>query len=158
LLKSWNLRPCFIETFQVALTVYDELSVSFENPPTDPLGYNHVEGKLYCGRDAVELQFKTRDRAFRRSESTSVAFDYAEVERVEYVSKWFRPKVLVFQTRSPAKLDGFPGASVGRVELQVIASSLRDASKVAELIRFKQSEAFVAESESRLDRLRGREE
>ncbi len=134
--------------------MYDELSVSFENPATDPLGYDHVEGKLYCGRDAVELQFKVRDRAFRKGNALVVPFTYAEVERVEYFSKWFRPKVLVFQTRCPEKLDGFPGASVGRVELQVIEASRRDAAKVADLIRYRQSEAFVSESESRLSRLR----
>ncbi len=134
--------------------MYDELSVSFENPATDPLGYNHVEGKLYCGRDAVELQFKTRDRAFRKAEPTTVPFDYAEVEKVEYFAGWFRPKRLVLHTRSPEKLSGFPGASVGRVELNVLPASQRDAAKVADLIRFRQSEAFVAESESRLDRLR----
>lgn len=134
--------------------MYDELSVSFENPATDPLGYDHVEGKLYCGRDAVELQFKVRDRAFRKGNALVVPFTYAEVERVEYLSKWFRPKVLVFQTRCPEKLDGFPGASVGRVELQVIEASRRDAAKVADLIRYRQSDAFVSESESRLSRLR----
>ncbi|MBL9159564.1 MAG: hypothetical protein JNJ70_18925 [Verrucomicrobiales bacterium] len=134
--------------------MYDELSVSFENPATDPLGYDHVEGKLYCGRDAVELQFKVRDRAFRKGNALVVPFTYAEVERVEYLSKWFRPKVLVFQTRCPEKLDDFPGASVGRVELQVIEASRRDAAKVADLIRYRQSEAFVSESESRLSRLR----
>jgi len=138
--------------------VYDELSVNFENPATDPMGYNHVEGKLYCGRDAVELQFKMRDRAFRKSESHVVAFDYAEVEKVVYESGWFRPKILTFQTRSPEKLDRFPGASVGKVELRVAQGSHRDAGRVAELIRYRQSEAFVAESESRLDRLRKQEE
>jgi hypothetical protein len=134
--------------------VYDELSISFENPATDPLGYDHVEGKLYCGRDVVELQFKVRDRAFRKTSAQVVSFDYSEIERVEYLARWFRPKVLVFQTRCPEKLDGFPGASVGRVELQVIDGSKADAAKVAELIRYKQSEAFVSESESRLSRLR----
>lgn len=134
--------------------MYDELSVSFENPATDPMGYDHVEGKLYCGRDRIELQFKPRDRAFRKSETFAVPFEYAEVEKVEYHSGWFRPRILVFQTRSPEKLADFPGASVGRAELQVIRSSRRDASKVAALIRFKQSEAFLAESESRIDRLR----
>lgn len=134
--------------------MYDELSVSFENPATDALGYDHVCGKIYCGRDAVELQFKVKDRAFRKNESQTVRFEYAEVETVHLVSRWFRPKILVFQTRCPAKLDGFPGAKVGRVELQVTAASLVDAGKVADLIRFKQSEAFLAESEDRLSRLR----
>jgi hypothetical protein len=134
--------------------VYDEISVSFENPATDPLGYDHVAGKLYCGRDAVELQFKVKDRAFRKNESTTVRFLYAEVEQVQMVVRWFRPRILIFQTRSPEKLDGFPGSKVGRVELQVVPSSVGEARKVADLIRFKQSEAFVAESEERLNRLR----
>lgn len=142
------------ETPQDKTNVYDELSISFENPASDPLGYGHVDGKLYCGRDAVELQFKLRDRAFRKSEAQTVAFDYGEVERVDYRSGWFRPKVLVFATRRPAKLDAFPGAAVGRVELHVVPTSRRDAAKVADLIRFRQSEAFVRESESRLERLR----
>ncbi len=137
--------------------MYDEISISFENAATDPLGYNHVEGKLYCGRDTVELQYKTRDRAFRKAAPVSVPFDYSEVEKVEYRSGWFRPKILVFQTRSPAKLEGFPGASVGRAELCVIPASRRDAAKVADFIRFKQSEAFLAESETRLDRIRSSE-
>jgi len=134
--------------------VYDELSISFENPATDPLGYDHVAGKLYCGRDAVELQFRVKDRAFRKNESITVPFTYAEVELVQLVVRWFRPRVLVFQTRCPDKLDGFPGSKVGRVELHVIATSINEARKVADLIRFKQSEAFVAESEERLNRLR----
>ena len=134
--------------------MYDELSISFENPATDPLGYDHVEGKLYCGRDRVELQYKVRERAFRKTPARVVPFEYAEVEKVEYHAGWFRPKVLVFQIRCPEKLDGFPGASVGRVELQVIGGSRKDAAKVADLIRFKQSEAFVSESEARLSRLR----
>lgn len=133
--------------------MYDELSISFENPATDAMGYEHVEGKLYCGRDKVELQFKQKDRAFRKNETHTVEFGYGEVEKVEFISRWFRPKILIFQTRSPEKLDSFPGANVGRVELQVISDSVKDARKVAQLIEFKQSEAFVEESERRLDRL-----
>lgn len=134
--------------------MYDELSISFENPATDPLGYDHVAGKLYCGRDALELQYRVKDRAFRKGESIIVPFTYAEVELVQLVVRWFRPRALIFQTRYPEKLDGFPGSKVGRVELQVIPDSVNDARKVAELIRYKQSEAFVAESEERLNRLR----
>ena len=133
--------------------MYDELSISFENPATDAMGYEHVEGKLYCGRDQVELQFKQKDRAFRKNETHRVKFDYGEVEKVTFVSRWFKPKMLIFQTRSPEKLDLFPGANVGRVELQVIDTSIKDARKVARLIEYKQSEAFLEESERRLDRL-----
>lgn len=134
--------------------MFDELSVQFDNPADDPLGYNFVEGKLTCGRDLVELHFRQRDRAFRKGETRTVTFEYGEIEKVEYLSGWFRPKTLVLQTRFPRKLDGFPGASVGRVVLHVLAASRGDARKLAGLVELRQSEAFVAESEERLRRLR----
>ena len=40
--------------------VIDELSVYFDNPATDALGYQHVEGFLRCGRDHAELHFKEK--------------------------------------------------------------------------------------------------
>jgi len=132
--------------------VYDELSVSFENPATDAMGYDKVEGKLYCGRDDIRLQFKREDRAFRKSEPQTVEIEYGEVEKVEFISRWFQPKRLVFETRSPEKLAEFPGAGVGKLALYVTDESKRDARKVAGLIRFRQSEAFLAEAEERLDR------
>ncbi|MDF1861355.1 MAG: hypothetical protein P1U87_14160 [Verrucomicrobiales bacterium] len=134
------------------MTVFDELSVSFENPATDAMGYDAVQGKLYCGVDGIQLQFKEKDRAFRKNEPVTIEFDYGEVEKTEYISKWFRPKVLVFQTRSPDRLAAFPGAKVGRVELQVLPESKAEAKKVAGLIDFKQSEAFLEETEARIDR------
>lgn len=127
--------------------VYDELSVSFGNPAPDPHGDNHVPGKLHCGRDGLELQFKASDRAFRKNEPLCVPFEYSEVERVEPVSRRFRPKDLVFQTRSPEKPDDLSGASVGRADLRVLPASRRDASNVAELIRFRRSGAFVTGSD-----------
>lgn len=137
--------------------MYDELSVPFENPATDPMGYNHVVGKLYCGRDSAELQFKVRDRAFRKTDPKVVRIEYGEVESVDYRHAWFRPSVLVFETRSPEKLSEFPGVHVGRIELQVIRGSRAEAKKVEALIRFKQSEAFLAESEKRLREKRSEE-
>jgi hypothetical protein len=134
--------------------VYDELSVSFENPATDPMGYNHVVGKLYCGRDYAELQFKVRDRAFKETDPKVVRIKYGEVESVDYSGGWFRPSVLILATRSPEKLSEFPGVHVGRIEFQVIRGSRSEAKKVEALIRFKQSEAFLAESEERLQEKR----
>lgn len=128
--------------------------MQFENPADDPLGYNHVEGKLTCGRDEVELHFRQRDRAFRKGETHTVVFGYGEIEKIQYQPRWFRPKLLVFQTRSPRKLDDFPGASVGRVNLHVVPASRGDAAKLESLVELRQSEAFVLESEERLRRLR----
>lgn len=116
------------------------------------MGYDAVQGKLYCGVDAIQLQFKEKDRAFRKNEPVTIEFGYGEVEKAEFISKWFRPKILVFQTRSPDRLAAFPGAKVGRVELQVLPESKTEAKKVAGLIDFKQSEAFLEETESRIER------
>lgn len=118
------------------------------------MGYNHVVGKLYCGRDYAELQFKVRDRAFRKTNSKVVRIEYGEVESVNYSQGWFRSSILIFETRSPDKLSEFPGVHVGRIELQVIRGSRGDAKGVEALIRFKQSEAFLAESEERLEERR----
>jgi hypothetical protein len=133
----------------------DELSVYFENPATDALGYEHVEGFLRCGRDFAELHFKERNRAFRKTEPITVQFDYAEIERVEYIDRWFRPKILVLRTSSPEKLKDFPGAVVGMVELQVIGKSKADAAKASAFLDYKQSEAYLRDSTERLSELRG---
>lgn len=132
--------------------VFDELSVSFENPAKDALGHQHVVGKLVCANDSLSLQFKERDRAFRKGEAKSVEFAYDEVERVEYVSKWFRPKLLILYTRSPEKLSIFPGADVGRVELQLEKSSYTHAKRVGSLVDLRQSEAMLLKSEERRSR------
>ena len=132
--------------------MYDKLSVSFENPATDAMGYQHIEGKLYYGRDWLELQFKEKDRSFRKGDTTVVRFDYREIESAEFISEWLQPKFLILQTRSPEKLDKFPGADVSRAELQVTRGSIKHAKRVADLIEFRQSESFLEESEDRLGR------
>lgn len=137
-----------------AINVYDELSISFDNPATDAMGYDHVSGKLYCGRDQLELQFKVKDRAFRKNEIRTVIFEYSEVESIEVISRWFYPKRLIFQTPKAERLEDFPGAQVGRIELQVLRDSSKSAEKIRGLIQYKQSEAFLAESETRLNQLR----
>ncbi len=128
----------------------DELAIYFENPARDALGYEHVSGCLRFGRDEVELTFDEKDRAFRKTPPVTVVFAYAEVIGVEYVSRWFQPKRLRFQTRSPEKLADFPGAEVGQVTLVVRPESRSAASKAPELVEFKRSEAWLAESEARL--------
>ncbi len=127
----------------------DELSVYFDNPATDSMGYNTVEGKLFCGRDKIELQYKQKDRAFKKNPAIVVEFDYSEVERVEFTTGWFKPRILIFKTRSPEKLEEFPGAKVGLVELHVTKPAVADAKKVATFIEYQQSEAFLEESDRR---------
>ena len=57
-------------------------------------------------------------------------------------------------TTCPEKLKNFPGADVGKVELQVSKKSIGDAKKVTSFIDYKHSEAYLIESNDRLDEKR----
>lgn len=132
----------------------DELAVYFENPAGDALGYEHVGGCLRFRRDDVELFFDEKDRAFRKTPPVTVTFAYAEIIRVEFVNRWFRPKVLILETTAPQKLTDFPGAAVGRVALTVVPSSHRDAARAAAFLEFKRSEASLKDTAGRFERER----
>lgn len=132
------------------MSIFDELSVSFENPATDAMGYDVVEGLLLCRSEELILQFKQRDRAFRKNPIQSTAFSYSEIEDVEYHSGWFKPKRLILRTSSPEKLSEFPGAGVGVVELLVKSESASRAKKVSGLVDFRKSEERLLESETRI--------
>lgn len=134
--------------------ITDELSIDFKNPATDALGYEGVQGKLRCQRDEVELQFDQDDRAFRKIPVVVRQIPYGQVESVEYIDRWFRPKLLIFKTKSPEYVDGFPGGEVGKLTLHVCRQSRKDAARLASLLEFKQSEAFLEESNARLERAR----
>ncbi|MBL9150894.1 MAG: hypothetical protein JNK37_00330 [Verrucomicrobiales bacterium] len=136
----------------------EELAIYFENPARDALGYEHVGGCLRFGRDGAELFFDEKDRAFRKIPPQTVAFDYLEIVRVSYQDRWFRPKVLVFETSSPAKLTDFPGAAVGRVELVVAPGSRAAAAKAPALVEFKRSEAQLARSAEQIESRLGKYE
>lgn len=132
--------------------MFEEISISFENPATDPMGFGAVTGKLSCLRDSVRLQFKEKDRAFRKNETQTVDLDYSEIETLELVAKWFRPVLFVLETRALEKLDVFPGSKVGRVEMFIPKSSKAVAKKMMNLITFQKSERFLIDSEKRMER------
>ena len=128
----------------------DELSIYFENPATDPLGHEEVEGKLTCHRDGVTLRFKQRDRAFRKNDAHVIEFAYSEVEAIEYSAKFFGPKTLTFRARETDKLKDFPGAEVSSVVLHVVKASREEAARAADFIDYRQSEAYLEEQDQRL--------
>ncbi|MEM6917133.1 MAG: hypothetical protein AAF491_11260 [Verrucomicrobiota bacterium] len=132
------------------LSVFDEISVSFENPALDAMGYNSVAGKLSCQKNELILQFKQKDRAFRKNPLFTVSFLYDEIELIEFHSRWFQPKRLVFQTSAAEKLKDFPGAGVGSVELFLERGSISQAKKIVGLVEFRKSEASLMRVESRL--------
>lgn len=134
----------------------DELSIFFENAATDPLGHDGVEGKVTFAPEKVILQFKQKDRAFKKHEAQQLELDYSEIESVQYQSPLLGPKLLSIATRGTAKrLKAFPGAEVSRVVLQVLKSSRDQASKAADYVEYRLSEAYLKERERNLSDLRG---
>lgn len=121
------------------------------------MGYDLVEGSLLCGHEELTLSFKQRDRAFRKNPLLSVTFAYAEIESIQFLSKWFQPKRIVLRTITTEKLEEFPGARVGEVELFVRKESIPQAKRVAELVEFRKSEARLEKAEMRIGRLEGEE-
>jgi hypothetical protein len=132
----------------------EELSIYFENPATDPLGHECVEGKVHCDRDCVTLRFKLKDRAFRKNEPEVIHLDYTEVEGMSYSSRFFGPKILTLRTRGTDKLKVFPGAEVEKVELHVVKHSRDAAQKAADFVEYRQSEAYLKEQDDRLSEAR----
>lgn len=132
----------------------DELSIYFDNPATDPLGHEAVAGKILCTEKAVEIHFKQKDRAFKNFRSKTIYLSYADVETARYEAKFFGPKTLVLTIRKSGNLSEFPGADVSRLELHVCKDSRSNAKKVAEYIGFRQSEAYLEESDRRLNETR----
>lgn len=132
--------------------MFEELSITFENPATDPMGHGEVSGRLTCLRDSLRLQFKQKDRAFRKHETRVVDFEYREIVKLEVESKWFRPARALLETRSMEKLEDFPGGEVGRIEMFLEKSSVDVARKMVGVIDFQRSEELLAESEDRMRR------
>ncbi|MDF1811068.1 MAG: hypothetical protein P1V20_02610 [Verrucomicrobiales bacterium] len=134
----------------------DELSIYFENPATDPLGHESVEGKLVFDRQGATLRYKQKDRAFRKNDPVVVQLAWSEVEAVSYTSKFFGPKILVFRTRGTDKLSGFPGSDVGKVKLHVSKDSRHDAKKAENFVEYWQSEDWLEEQDKNLSEKRNR--
>ncbi len=129
----------------------EELSINFEIPARDPLGREHVEGKLRCLETAVSLQFKIRDRTFHRSEPKEIEFSYGDIANFEYTGGWFAPKRLVLSTSDAEILHQLPGAEMGKVELFVSKDSRKDARKAAKLVEFQRSQSWVEKRQDRLE-------
>lgn len=137
------------------MTLFEEISVPFCNPPGDALGYDAVEGRLYCGLDRLELHFKQRDRAFRKNPHLLAEFAYSEIESLELSTPWLRPAVLSLSVRSSEKLADFPGAGVGRVDLRLVRGAAAVARKALGIVDFRRTEEALEATESRLERPRG---
>ena len=129
----------------------DELAVYFWIPAQDQMGYLHVDGKLRFLDDRIVLQFKVRDRVFKKSGNTleKIEFPYSEVEEVNYNPNWLTASRLILKTRDPATLEPVPGVELGRIDLRITRKSKRDARKIEKLVEYKTSEALAERSHER---------
>jgi hypothetical protein len=131
--------------------VGEKLSIYFWVPASDQLGHLHVDGKLRCLEDRVILQYKIRDRIFKKSgkELEKIEFPYSELEEVAFNPNWISASRLVLKTADPAILAKMPGADLGRIDMRITKKSKKDAAKMEKLVEFKRSEIEAQESHDR---------
>ncbi len=132
----------------------EEVSIYFDNPATDPLGHEHVEGRLFFGEQGISLDFKVKDRAFRKGEAGSIAFGYEDIESIRFTRRFLGPRILTLGLRSAVILEPFPGAEVGKARLHVTSASGEEAKKVESLVEYRKSEAYLSASHHRLEESR----
>jgi hypothetical protein len=139
--------------------VGETLSIYFWVPASDQLGHLHVDGKLRCLEDRVILQYKIKDRVFRKSgkELEKIEFPYSELEEVAFNPNWLTASRLMLKTSDPAILAKMPGTDLGRIDMRITKKSKKDAAKMEKLVEFKRSEYLAQESHDRWMRSAGEE-
>lgn len=112
-----------------------------------------MSGKLRCLEENVVIQYKIKDRVFKRVGQglEKIEFRYRELEKVEYLGGWFR-KRLMLKTRDPSTLEKMPGSDLGRVVMIVARKSRKEAEKIEAFVDFKQSLELAEESHERWER------
>ena len=135
----------------------EPITIYFEIPAADPMGREHVEGKIRGLEDEVLLHWKIRERTFTKGKHTAhrISLKYHEIEEVEFQGGWmfFRRSRLIFRVCEPARLEGMPGSATGRCVLRVAPKSRQDAGRLAKFLDYKVSEYRLTRSEDRLEEL-----
>jgi hypothetical protein len=134
----------------------EPISISFDIPATDPMGHEHVEGKIRGDDDQVILHWKIRERTFTKGthELHEVLLDYPDIHEVEFKkSFWSRKCQLIFKVCDPEKLEGMPGIHVGRCVFEIEKSARSDAERLAKFLEYKVSEFRREQSMERLNQL-----
>jgi hypothetical protein len=134
---------------------FEEIAVYFENPPDDPMGHEHVFGKLRATEDQVILHWKLQDRTFNKADTSlrSVELAYEEVESATLEGRLWFNKSLVFQVRDPSKFAEVPGADMGKLVLQIDGKSKRAAKAFLKRLDYKLAEAAARQMDERLSDL-----
>ena len=134
----------------------DPVNINFHCPPVDPLGKNHIIGKLRFLPDQVELSWRLKGNVFTggKSELIAIELPYGEIEQVELVKKWWKIRRLIFRVSDPKILGDIPVAKMGKLEMEIDDRSREEAKKLESLIDFKRSIFLLEAREERLKAMR----
>lgn len=134
----------------------DPVHINFHCPPVDPLGKEHVIGKLRFLPDHVDLSWSLKGNVFTggKGEMTTIDLPYSEIDHVELVKKWWKIRKLIFRVSNPQLLKDIPVAQMGKLEMEIDDRSREEAKKLAGLIDFKKSIFLLDAQEERLKSMR----
>lgn len=134
----------------------DPVNINFQCPAADPLGREHVIGKLRFLPDEVELSWRLKGNVFTggKSEMNSIVLPYGEIEHVELVKKWWKIRSLIFRVSDPKLLGDIPVSQMGKLEMEIDDRSREEAKKLESLIDFKRSIFLFDAQEERLKVMR----
>lgn len=134
----------------------DPVNINFHCPPADPLGREHVIGKLRFLPEEVELSWCLKGNVFTggKSEMATVILPYGEIEHVELVKKWWKIRKLIFRVSDPKLLKEIPVSEMGKIEMKIDDRSREEAQKLESLIDFKRSIFLLDAQDERLKAMR----
>ena len=139
----------------IASMFSDQPAVSFENPARDPLGREHIGGRLVADVDALLLFWEFRHNVFRNEGPRTIRIPYEVIDSVVFrrtMGLW-TPRLILSLT-DPAPLAEVPGANTASATFLLSGHSIRSAaSTFIKLTEFRRSEARQQRSASRLDSL-----
>ncbi|MEJ6578880.1 MAG: hypothetical protein QNL33_10280 [Akkermansiaceae bacterium] len=134
----------------------EPIHINFNCPAIDPLGREHLIGKLRFLPEHVELSWRMKGNVFTggRSEMNSIDLPYGEVEHVELVKKWWKIRQLIFRVSDPKLLKEIPLAEMGKLVMEIDDRSRQEVQKLSSLIDFKRSIFLLDEQDKRLEAMR----
>ncbi|MGE9267416.1 MAG: hypothetical protein ACQKBY_04915 [Verrucomicrobiales bacterium] len=138
------------------MSLAEPLAINFHLPASDPLGKNHVLGKLRFLPDHVELSWQLKGSVFRGGEGElrQIQLPYTEIEHVALVKRWFRLRSLDFRVSNPALVQEIPGVNMGKMSLEIDERSREEAKKLHDYIDFQRSIFRLDAQNARLAALR----
>ena len=130
----------------------DPVHIQFHIPARDPLGREEVLGKIRFLSDHVEIKWRLRGNIFvgGKGEMRTIEVSYKEIEHVELVKRWWRPRRLVLRISNPSLVEEIPGVELGKMNLDIDARSREEAGKLNSIVDFKRSVLLLDEHEQRL--------